>query len=84
MKIKQKSERRQERRFNRKGVVMDIHRGFGQLLIILNSGFYGLNNIDRNKKNRNIILKSRKMSFFLLFKIIFRFIFFLVSINLEI
>jgi hypothetical protein len=63
---------------------MDIHRGFGQLLIILNSGFYGLNNIDRNKKNRNIILKSRKMSFFLLFKIIFRFIFFLVSINLEI
>jgi hypothetical protein len=64
VKIKQKSERRQERRFNRKGVVMDIHRGFGQLLIILNTGFYGLNNIDRNKKNRNIILKSRKNVFF--------------------
>ena len=32
----------------------------GQLLIILISGLYGLNNIDRNKKNRNIILKSRK------------------------
>ena len=39
-------------------------------------------NIDRNKKNRNIILKSRKKS--QLKSLALKYIFFLVSINLEI